>query len=724
MKRRIILWISSIMWMLVLCFVLNEMQEMHGKVQAKAEQKKTARSEDDTEDAVTEPEVLYPEPDGTNGYYITCPEIKIVHKEKGWVTRYELSMPDGAKKDGMLQLTDTQEEVSEVLSEMLEEGENILHVWMEAVTEEQEETEERENSEEQEKTEERENSEEQEKTEEKKESEEEENMETDENKTERRFFREISFLIDSTAPESVKFSYHRAETGNILYANEPFEVFLESEDGGSGIAEIYYKMDDGTSGTITGKRGSVVLDPGFSGKLEAYSVDRAGNQSEKCDSKTILCENISPMIQIQIEEEEKTWHSTPVSVDVEVWDPQLSAGIQSFKCYCDGKVIVQKMGEPDEISLSQMSTHFIVDTAAKGGQGVPVVVEVVDWAGNFQTESRLICYDGTAPDIYLKGARDGLIMGQKIDAVVTAEDDNFLASCRFELWRTAPDGTRERIGEKTEHAEGLTENRECEWNAVMEEDGIYEMIAEAEDCAGNRTEKCFRIVVDKTSPVIRYVNQMQGVHIPYFEWNYRAGDMVEEFTEYTFEILLNGFPYSAGTKIYEEGIKSLQVRAVDAVGNESSAEAVFLIDHTPPYINIYGIEDGGVYDKEAELSVSVDGNGEFLKEITVNGERMKLENTGQIFQRSFTEQGDYEICILAEDLAGNQSEKRFRFSVEDKKVSAAKIVHSIEKILKNEPASESLSETAEGERHNYVWWLMTAFIGAGALILYFRKKNP
>lgn len=122
--------------------------------------------------------------------------------------------------------------------------------------------------------------------------------------------------------------------------------------------------------------------------------------------------------------------------------------------------------------------------------------------------------------------------------------------------------------------------------------------------------------------------------------------------------------------------------------------------------------------------MSVDGNGEFLKEITVNGERMKLENTGQIFQRSFTEQGDYEICILAEDLAGNLSEKRFRFSVEDKKVSAAKIVHSIEKILKKEPESESLSETVEGERHNYVWWLMTAFIGAGALILYFRKKNP
>ena len=141
MKRRKILWISSIMWMLVLCFVLNEMQEMHGKVQAKAEQKKTARSEEDIEDAVTEPEVLYPEPDGTNGYYITCPEIEIVHKEKGWVTRYELSMPDGAKKDEMLQLTDTQEEMSEVLSEMLEEGENILHVWMEAVTEEQEKTE-------------------------------------------------------------------------------------------------------------------------------------------------------------------------------------------------------------------------------------------------------------------------------------------------------------------------------------------------------------------------------------------------------------------------------------------------------------------------------------------------------------------------------------------------------------------------------------------------------
>lgn len=719
MKKKIILWISSVMLLLVLCTVLTEMQEMNGKVQAEEGQENAAWGEEsmeagtgensdmregedsdvgteenmEEEDMVTAPEVLYPEPDGKDGYYINCPEIKIVHKEKGWVTEYELLLPDGNKKAGILETADMQEEVFIVLSEMLEEGENILKVWMEETTGEEEKMEENGKA------------------------------ETDENETEKLFFREIHFLMDSTAPQFVKFTYDRAETGNILYANEPFEVFVESEDTGSGIAEICYKTDSGEAGTITGNKGSIVLNPGFSGRIEACSVDRAGNRSEKSISKAILCENISPMIQIQIEDGEQTWHSDPVSVSVDIWDQQLSAGIQSFKCYCDGKVIVQKMSERGEISLNQMSTNFIVDTAAKDGQGIPVVVEVVDWAGNFRTESRVIYYDSTAPGIHMKGVHDGMISGQKTDAVITAEDDNLLAFARFELWRTAPDGVKERIVEKTEHAEEFRENMESEWMIAMEEDGIYEIIAEAEDSAGNRTEESFRIVVDKTSPVIRYVNQMQGVYIPYFQWNYRADDMVEEFTEYTFEILLNGFPYSAGAKIREEGIKLLQVTAVDEAGNKASVEAVFVIDHTSPYISIYGVEEGEIYEGEAELSVSVDGGGEFLKEITVNGERMKLENTGQIFQKIFIEPGDYEVCILAEDLAGNQSERRILFSVVEKKVPAVKIIHSIEKILEKDAERGNQSEPEEEKRNVGIWLTAAILIGMGILIPYVRKRN-
>lgn len=168
----------------------------------------------------------------------------------------------------------------------------------------------------------------------------------------------------------------------------------------------------------------------------------------------------------------------------------------------------------------------------------------------------------------------------------------------------------------------------------------------------------------------------------------------------------------------------LQVRAVDAAGNESTAEAVFQIDHTPPRIRVTDVEDGDSYEDMAAVSISVDGKGEYLKEILVNTEKMKLEADCQIFTRSFQEPGDYQIQVLAEDLAGNQEKEQITFRIEEQKKLAGGVLKPITRIFRkvDRPAvGNTQVQDAEQEKSPAVFWLAGCLVLAVSVYLFRRN---
>ena len=143
----------------------------------------------------------------------------------------------------------------------------------------------------------------------------------------------------------------------------------------------------------------------------------------------------------------------------------------------------------------------------------------------------------------------------------------------------------------------------------------------------------------------------------------------------------------------EGGSRLLQVEAVDAAGNKSTAEAVFQIDHTPPKIRIYDVQDGISYEEMAAVSVSVDGKGEYLKGITVNSEKKRLETGCQIFRQTFQEPGDYQIRVLAEDLAGNQENEQVTFRIEEQKRMSGNVWKPVTKIFRNNNVTTGSQKT-------------------------------
>ena len=72
-------------------------------------------------------------------------------------------------------------------------------------------------------------------------------------------------------------------------------------------------------------------------------------------------------------------------------------------------------------------------------------------------------------------------------------------------------------------------------------------------------------------------------------------------------MLLDGLEYAKGRLVTEEGVHRLRVRAEDAAGNDSVAEAVFTIDHTPPVLYMGRLKDGAIYEEKVKIEVWVDG---------------------------------------------------------------------------------------------------------------------
>lgn len=518
---------------------------------------------------------------------------------------------------------------------------------------------------------------------------------------------------DKTPPEQVSFLYDLPNTDAPIYTNEAVKVTMKSKDDTSGVAAMIYRAGGETEKRIEGAEGTVLLEPEFAGTVEAYAVDKAGNKSERSVSQEMIIENTAPEVFLSTNGSGEGWNNGPVRMWAEVTDSGLSAGIQSVKCYVNHELIIHEQPEHTEGVITAWETAFTVEQNSINGAGIPVVVEATDRAGNFQTVSRLLYIDGNQPQIELKGAADGEITGSPSDMEVLLEDDNILETAGMQVWRTSPKGERmlyaEQVYNQPETGGGTENHKEAaaKWQTSLTEDGYYEISVNATDRAGNVSELRKSLTVDRTNPVIRYVEQMQGQYVPYFQWNYDVGEMIWDFTKYDYQMTLNGEFYVSGKHVTSEGVHLLRVTATDSAGNEAAAEAMFYIDHTPPEIQIFEVENGKEYETEVTLEASVGGKGEVLEEILINSEALSIEENSRIFRQTFREAGAYKVKIRAGDLTGNTAEKEVSFTLKEKKGLAALLKPITDRTDKEEQRS---AEAKEAERTKNILWLPFVYL--------------
>ena len=164
---------------------------------------------------------------------------------------------------------------------------------------------------------------------------------------------------------------------------------------------------------------------------------------------------------------------------------------------------------------------------------------------------------------------------------------------------------------------------------------------------GVEVKKTISFVIDKTAPIIQIAGVENGKY-----YNTNISPKVTSNEDATIYLELNQEGYNSETLV-DEGNYILKARAVDKAGNESVLEYKFTIDKTAPVITIEGIINGMKYDKEVKATIKSSEEGEIITTINDN------PYNGEVL----IEDGEYNIKVVAKDLAGNTSELTRTFSI-------------------------------------------------------------
>ena len=195
--------------------------------------------------------------------------------------------------------------------------------------------------------------------------------------------------------------------------------------------------------------------------------------------------------------------------------------------------------------------------------GVPVVSGVVvttegphslsvtaaDAAGNASTKTVSFALDLTAPVITISGAVEGSFVSLPVTLAFSAVD------LRLSSVTATMDGVPFASG------------------GVVLAEGAHELRVVATDAPGNTSTASLRFTIDRTAPVITVTGVTQGAVAIAFTPGFSATDA----TPVTVTAQLDGVAFTSGSSVQTPGAHTLQITAVDAAGNTSSATIHFTV---------------------------------------------------------------------------------------------------------------------------------------------------
>lgn len=178
-------------------------------------------------------------------------------------------------------------------------------------------------------------------------------------------------------------------------------------------------------------------------------------------------------------------------------------------------------------------------------------------------------------------------------------------------------------------------------------------------------EKTFTLHMDNTAPVI-------STNVKNQTYKSLTGEVTAEGAEKT-KILLNNKEVRSPFEVTDNGDYELKITAIDKAGNESGLERNFKIYNTSPVIKVNGI-DKEIQNSDYHITVSATSDIPVETVITLNGEEVASPI-------NVSEEGKYELVVVATDELGNSSEVTKTFEID--KSAPEVIVEGIEKSIYN-----------------------------------------
>ncbi len=439
--------------------------------------------------------------------------------------------------------------------------------------------------------------------------------------------------------------------------------------------------------------------------VEDYSLE----QELKVDTK-------APEVEMKAPAGFAVWYQKEVKIHTVGKDEE--SGIKKIACYVDGAYVGEK---------KKAEGDFVIRKSSVTGKSLAVMVSAKDQAGNQSSQIESLYIDQAEPKVKISGADAYMITSRPVTALYEIAEENVLSEFAADTQWENVSGKKMVLPvpewEKTEAGRKVSQ--------TLTEDGIYRIHVTAKDRAGYEAEDYRQIIIDKENPIIRYVDDLQGQYMKSFMWNYLKEELVQDFTTYTYGVKLDGNLYQMGKTVGTEGRHLLEVQAVDAAGNEASAKAEFVIDHTKPEILFSNIEEGKTYEEECVCKVELENAEDAIQRIQINGENQTIDTGSNAFQCTLKVHQDYEVKVTAKDKAGNVAKERIYFKVAPKKNIFEKMAEPVMRKLNGEKERKEV-ETEEGVKNQKdKWWeepmiclgIISCTVAAGGWYVLKRRKS-
>lgn len=472
------------------------------------------------------------------------------------------------------------------------------------------------------------------------------------------------------------------------YIKKPeITIFHTSE---AGVTKYCLKHGDNKLDEKTlKKKGDKVVIAGktfLEGKniLHVWMEDEEGKKLEKYELKEeFLIDTKEPEIQMSVPEGFDTWYQDKVILSVVGED--YGSGIVKISC---------REGDKNLGSIGKHQGEFMISRSSTSGNGTDVTVTAEDKAGHKSERVKTVFIDKAAPEVTITGAKNYMITGKSVNLAYEISEENMLQEFYAQTVWTNVKGKERQLSSTEWENNGkgkiLTQ--------TLKNDGVYHVKVQAKDMAGHVSMKDMQVIIDKTNPIIRYMEALDGKQLKKFKWEYPLHQMIRDFTTYAYEIRIDGLLYHIGETLSAEGRHRMTVKATDAAGNQAQAAADFTVDRTAPEIIFRNVEEDKEYEKELTFHVELAKEDDMIQQIQINGENQKIDLNKMSYEYTLHECKDYEVTVKASDKAGNKSVKSLFFKLVPKKSLVEKIAEPMN-IRWNVGKKEDMQfQEATGER--------------------------
>lgn len=451
--------------------------------------------------------------------------------------------------------------------------------------------------------------------------------------------------------------------------------------------------------------------------LNIWMEDEEGKKLEEFEmKKEFLVDTKAPEIHMSVPRGFETWYQGKTVLSVK--GDGTGSKIEKITCKLDGKVL----GNTDKAQ-----GDFLIAQASEQGKGVEVTIAAQDRAGNRSERVKTVYIDNKPPRLKLSGAKDYMIAGRDIMITCETEEENMFQEYYAEIIWENVKGKRKTLPVSAWGGDGMKRTL----SQKLDKDGTYYIKAYVKDASGQAAKEEMQIIIDKTDPVIRRVETLQGKYLKKFRWDYPPNKMIWDFTTYSYEIRVDGRLYHMGETIDSEGAHKMTVKVTDAAGNKAQSSAEFIIDRTAPEIVFRNIEDGGEYEEERIFKAEVKGTEDAIRQILINGEEQKITPGNRAYEYTLDVCRDYEVTVKAADMAGNTAEKNIYFRIVPEKTFAESFAdkvlfrkHKPEKSKKALEGRQNQEGNGEGFRQEtFGIGLLGAAPAIGAILFWMRRKQ-